>query len=264
MRSGPLTVVKGGIDRGRPKGGVRADVLYDLHNAFITEEFKIVPREGTRRAQVLPSGTVGLTYFEGEFHVFSHEYVDLSTAPGYVLDVLLHPFNPDAELTEIHFAEPFLGSLYVVAEFTDNYGETSIYHFWLQEAEEWQPDTEYSANEFVTPTTPNGYVYRATRLTAPYPAWTPGAPRTAGNGSSIEPSIIEPTVYNEYYYVCIDTEGDNPSSGTVEPIWPTNTGQTIVENSDGFSTSSPDDANPPAPPANNQPQGSTDDRYSNI
>ena len=260
-RNAPLTVVKGGIDRGRPKGGVRADVLYDLVNAYVTEEFKIKQRDGTVRIADLPAGTVGLTAFDGLFHVFASEDIDLTGFDEFQLNILLHPFDQTAELTEIHFAEPFLGALYVVAEFINPYNETSIYHYWLQPGETWAECTEYSANQFVTPTTPNGYVYSASRLTTPYPAWTAGAPRTAGNGSSIEPSIIEPTVYNEYYYTAIDTQGDNPTSGSTEPVWPTSSGETIVENTDGFAASSPNSGSPPTPPAANTPQESTTERY---
>lgn len=176
---------------------------------------------------------------------------------GYQLDVLLHPFDPDAELVEIHFAEPILGALYVVAEFDDG----QVYHYWLQPGETWEADTEYSLYEFVTPTAPNGYVYSANRLSSSYPAWAPGVTRTAGNGSSIEPSIIEPTVYNEYYYTCIATEGDPARSGTVEPIWPLHTGETIVENTDGFQAQNPNAVTPPSLPSPNTPQSSTTDRY---
>lgn len=263
MRAAPLTVLKGGIDRGRPKGGVRADVLYDLVNGYITEEFKARARPGTVRTASLPEGTKGLTAFNGKFHVFASDDVTLGTGfEDFELNILLHPVDQNAVLQEIHFAEPFLGALYVVAEFINAYNETSTFHYWLQPGEEWEACTEYSANEFVTPTSPNGYVYRATRLGAPYPSWTPGAPRTEGNGSSVAPDIIEPTVYNEYYYTVIATSGDSPTSGTVEPIWPTESGATIVENSDGFASPDANDGSPPTPPSTNIPQGSTTERYS--
>lgn len=263
MRAAPLTVLKGGIDRGRPKGGVRADVLFDLVNAHLTEEFKVQPRAGTVRVSNLPAGTVGLTAFEDKFHVFTSDG-DYSLPTGYEdfqVNILLHPFDQNAVLEEIHYAEPFLGALYVIAEFVNAYNETSVFHYWLQPGEPWEACTEYVANQFVTPTTPNGYVYRATRLNAPYPSWTPGTPRTTGNGSSIEPSIIEPTVYNDFYYVTIATQGDSPTSGTVEPVWPTESGATIIENSDGFTSTNANDGSPPVPPAPNTPQGSTTERY---
>lgn len=387
MRNAQLTAIRDGINRLRPKGGARADSLYDLVNAYVTAERTVVGRPGTRRGTVDVSGTVGLVAFENALHVFSSSYIDIATlittvtvgasgtihgwwgdfaigsadpdppndngalldgiyvdtnptpdrlyftgvdsgdvlaalqayptirveysggtidfdtadlttpdpasaafsatdypeittlwaaadvgesyrvwfvapgageiADGYVLDILLHPLDSEAELTRIHYAAPFLGHLYVVAEFDDG----QIYHYWLQAGTAWEADTEIAANEFRTPTTPNGYVYRAVRLGQPYPAWTPGAPRTEGNGSSIEPSIIEPTTYNEYYYTAIETQGDNPASGTTEPPWPTETGATIVESTDGFSFPNADAANPPTPPEANTPQSSTTDRY---
>jgi hypothetical protein len=175
----------------------------------------------------------------------------------FCVNVLLHPTDPSASLSKIHFAAPFQGSLYVVAEFDDG----GIYHYWLQEADAWEADTEYSANEFVRPTTDNYFVYRARRFGNAYPAWAPGVSRTAGNGSGIEPSRIEPTVYNEYYYEVVDTDGDNPRSGTVEPDWPTNSGERIIENADGTEAADPNEVTPPAPPEPNQPQPASLQKY---
>lgn len=253
-RTVPLTIVKGGIDRLRPKGGARADSLFDMVNCHVTAEGTVVVRPGTRRLANLPVGTVGLVAFDSFYHVFSHQFVSLAGFASFRLDILLHPFSPTATLVEIHYAAPFMGALYVVAEFNDG----QIYHYWLQNADPWQASHEYSANVFVTPTVPNGYVYIGTRLTAPYPSWTPGAPRTLGPPAS----IIEPTVYNEYYYTAIELQGDNPTSGTVEPVWPLATGATIVENSDGFPAQTPNAGNPPTPPAPTTPQPTTTDRYS--
>jgi len=262
-RRAPLTVVKAGIDRLRTRAGARADTLYDLVNAVIDAEYNIGPRPGSSRIAQLPTGTVGLCAFDGKYHVFADHEVDLTGFDDFELDILLHPFDPTAELTTIHFAQPFLGALYVVAEFTS--GSTtvtqSIYHYWLQPGEEWEANTEYSYNQFVTPTTPNGFVYSASRLGLAYPAWAPGVPRTAGNGSSIEPSIIEPTTYNEFFYECIETSGDNPLSGSSEPNWPTSTGATIVENTDGSPVQTANDVTPPAPPPTSTPQASTVERY---
>lgn len=180
-----------------------------------------------------------------------------SVPDGYAIDILLHPLEPSAELTDIHFAKPFLGALYVVAEFDT--GE--IFDYWLQSADEWDSITEYSANEFAVPSTVNGFVYRATRYGSAYPAWSPGVLRTVGNGSSVEPSRIEPTVYNEYYYEAVDTDGDNPRSGSIEPTWPTNDGEEIIENTDGTTPATPNAANPPAPPDANTPQTVTQQKY---
>lgn len=178
-------------------------------------------------------------------------------SPCIELDILLHPADPAAAVSEIHFAAPFLGALYVVAEFDS--GE--IFDYWLQNADAWEAAEEYSVNELVVPNTSNGLAYRATRAGTGYPAWRPGVARTAGNGSSIDPDVIEPTVYNEYYYTATDTGGDNPRSGSAEPTWPTNNGEAIIENTDGFEAVTPEAVAPPTPPSNNTPQSSTTERY---
>lgn len=252
QRTVPLTAIKQGIDRLRPKAGSRADSLYDLVNGFVTAERTVQVRPGTRRVANLTAGTKGLVAFNSLYYVFATTSIDLSAFPLFRLIILLHPFDPAATLTKIHYAAPFLGALYVTAGYSDG----KIYHFWLQAAVPWQASHEYSANVFVTPTTPNGYVYIGTRLSAPFPAWTAGAPRTLGPPAS----VIEPTTYNEYYYTAIAVAGTNPSSGGVEPDWPLATGATIVESTDGFNATTNNDANPPASPAPT-PQASTTDRY---
>jgi hypothetical protein len=252
-RTAQLTVIKDGINRLRPKGGARADSLYELTNAFVTAERTVVNRPGTRRLANLPAGTVGLVAFQELYHVFASAGVSLAAFPEFRLDILLHPFDQQAVLTEIHYASPFLGALYVVAEFDD----AQIYHYWLQAGTPWTATTEIAANEFRTPTVPNGYVYRALRLGAPYPAWTPARPVTAAPPAT----IVEPTTYNEYFFTADATQGTNPTTSSVEPEWPTETGAQITESSDGFTFTDPNAANPPAPPAPTTPQASTTDRY---
>jgi hypothetical protein len=247
MRPVPLTAQKDGINRLLMKGGARADSLIDLLNGYVNAERKIVVRPGTRRIATV-TDTVGLVAFQGSYYVFATTLVTVPS--GFVLSILLHPTNPDAVLTKIHYATPFLGALYVVAQFNDG----GIYHYWLQEGTPWTADTEIAANEFRTPTVENGYVYRAVRFGDPYQAWAPSVPRAVAD-------IIEPTTYNEYYYTVIAAEGDNPRSAIVEPIWPTNTGETIVENADDTEPAENTSVNPPSPPSPNQPQASTTDRY---
>jgi hypothetical protein len=243
MRSAPLTVIKGGIDRERPKGGARADTMYDLLNARVTREFNVVPREGTVRIANLPPGTVGLTAFNGKFNVFASTSVDLTAFPEFRLNILTHPTDPAATVTKIHFAEPFMGALYIVAEFSDG----SIHHFWMQEGMPWEANTEYAVNTFVRATPDTGVVFRATRLGAGYPAWTPGAARALADR-------IEPTVYNDFFYEVVEVSGDNPRSGSIEPPWPLITGTRIVESTDGLLPQAPPDATPPQPPKPTEPQ----------
>ncbi len=253
MRSVPLTMLQGGINRLRSRGGAKAETLYDLVNAYLDDDGNAVPRPGTRRVAQLPDGTVGLRAWRGQLLVFATDFVDLSGFELIDLVILKYP-EPDGEepadiaLKEIHFAEPFLGALYVVAEFDDGL----VQHYWLQEGSTWNADTEYSANQIVRPTVFEGLVYRATRLGDPYPAWIPGAPRTVGD-------FIEPTEYNEFFYELIDAVGGSPSSGPVEPQWPTSSGATVIEHRNQVDPAS--DPTPPSPPSPNQPSAEVIDRY---
>lgn len=139
-------------------------------------------------------------------------------------------------LERIRFAEAFMGALYVAAEFSDG----NVYHYWLQQGQQWKPGTVYKAGDIVYPPTPNGFVYKATRLGSPNPTWAPSALRFDGSGAEPQ-SVVEPTVYNDFYYRCVATSGVSPSSGTEEPTWPTEDGATVIE-----STDNPPDVTTPA------------------
>lgn len=229
MRSAPLTTIKGGINRLRTKGGARADTLYDLVNGYLTEANKPVARPGTQRIATLDSQTKGLRAFGESLHVFSHQQV--LVPDGFTLNILVHPDTIESgevyPIRTIHFAEPMMGALYVVAEFEGG----DVYHYWLQSGAEWTAETIFNIGDLVHPTTPNGFVYRAERTTAANPVWAAGVPRYDGT-TGYEQSVIEPTVYNGFYYVCILAQGDNPRSGETEPTWPTEEGATIVESAD--------------------------------
>lgn len=217
-----LTVLKGGINRIRTKGGARADSLYNLLNAHLTDEGTVVSRPGSLREYTLP-GTKGLTSYQGALNTFAAEVV--SVPVGVTLHVLVHPEQDPGEdtiqLKRIHFAEPFLGYLYVVAEFEDD----SVWHYWLQGGTEWAASTVYREGDIVTPTTPNGLAYRATRIDAPRPVWRAGTPRALNDA-------IEPTEPNGYYYTVVDVTGPTPASGSTEPEWPTSDGAQITESTD--------------------------------
>lgn len=248
MRPIPLTVLKGGINRLRTKGGVRADSLYDLLNGHLTDAGTVKARPGTIRIASLPSDTKGLCGFQDAFHVFNHEIVTVPA--GFVLHVLASPNSiPGAviKLAKIHFAAPFLGFLYVVAEFADG----TVFHYWLSSSGPWQANTAYRNGDIVEPTTPNGLAYQAVRISSPYPSWAPNILRTDGD-------IVEPTVYNDFFYTVVSTLGDNPHSGSTEPLWPTTSGTQVTEDSNGLLDT--------APPTVTQPPVSTvpsevSDRY---
>jgi hypothetical protein len=184
--------------------------------------------------------------FAGALHVFAIEEVDVPA--GFVLHVISHPTDPTSPIREIHYAQPFMGFPYVVAEFEN--GDT--FHFWLQSGAVWQADHIYKLGDIVAPSVANGFAFQATRLTAPNIAWAPDVQRTVGD-------IIEPTVYNDFFYTVVDTLGDNPRSGTTEPIWPTEDGAQISEDADGNTDATP--TNTPQPDVNATPNPATNDRY---
>jgi hypothetical protein len=255
-----LTTVRSGINRLRVRGGARPDTLYDLLNGYATEAGTVKVRPGTERIATLDPLTRGLCAFNGELHTFCHTVV--AVPAGFTLNVLTHPDPPSAEygypgyglyedgvpIKTIHFSEPFLGGLYVAAEFE----EGSVYHYWLRPGIAWAADTQYDLGDHVVPSTPNGFVYRAFRYGDPNPVWQPEEPRADGQ-SYEEQSVVEPTTYNGFYYVCIEVIGDNPRSGTVEPTWPTFDGGTVFERTDTGQPSSATIDSLPVPPAGGPP-----------
>ena len=256
-----LTVIKGGITRLRTKGAALKDSLYDLVNGYVTAQKTVQVRPGTFRRAVL-TGTKGLVAFDDSRHVFGSESV---TVPdGYTLHVLAHPEGPDGNgepipIKQIHFAEPMMGYLYVVAEFEDVSGFEptmgNIFHYWIQQGEIWTGLTVYSLGDIAAPSVANGLQYKATRLTNPNPQWAASVARSIGD-------IVEPTVFNNFYYVVVDTEGDNPVSGPTEPTWPTEEGARVYEDSLGAYDGLVTVADQPNP--DYTVQQSTKDRYKNI
>lgn len=209
MRTVNLTSAKGGINRLRVKGGVSTEVLFDLHNGYVTAARTCKSRPGSVVDTTLPPGTKGLCAFNGGLVVFATAPVEIAD-PRYSCEVIFHPTDQALGLKEIHFASPFLGYLYVVAEFEDG----SVFHYWMQRGEAWKPDTVYREGAIVEPTQRNGVAYRARRIGPPNPLWAPDVEREIGDR-------VEPTSANGYYYEAInllapdtedpvDTGGDTP------------------------------------------------------
>lgn len=238
MRPVNLTTIKGGLNRLRTKGAALNDSLYELLNGYVTTEKTVQVRPGTALDHTLPAGTSGLVAFGGLLHVFSSADVPGLDTSVFKLHVLREPGG--SALTKIHFAEPFLGALYVAAEFDTDV----IYHFWLPDASDWQANTVYDANQLVQPTTANSFVYRATRLGAPFPQWTADTPRQVGDK-------IEPTTYNGLYFEVISVVGTNPRSGTIEPNFDVAVGALVTETVD--TTTTPADPTPLPRPVDNDP-----------
>lgn len=142
--------------------------------------------------------------------------------------------NTIIPLKEIHFAAPYLGGLYVVAEFSPDsaiaaqYG--SVFHYWVQSSavgdntNAWEANTDYVSGNIVIPTNANGLTYVATRRNSPAPVWSANTAEVVGN-------VVEPTVANGFQYAVTAVEGASPTTGASEPLWPTSDGAIVNENS---------------------------------
>ncbi len=216
MRATYLSAVKAGITRLRDKGGASEDALFDLVNGYVTAARTIKMRQAAHIAMSLPPGTIGLTSFKGAFVAYADEVVP--PGPGYSVVVLKHPSNGSATLQEIHYALPYLGFLYVAAQFSDG----STYHYWLEEGDPWAAGTTYLPDALVSPTVANGLAYRLVETGGGHPAWEAYATRAVGN-------IVLPTTGNGFQYTVTSVSGANARSGDTEPTWPATAGGTVNE-----------------------------------
>jgi hypothetical protein len=219
MQPYPLTVMQGGINRLRVKGAARANMLYDLVNAYVTNAGSIAPREGTAIAATLTSESIGLMAMDGIFNVFSTTFIDVPS--GYADNVLINPNNTADTLVLIWFAKPFLGFPFVVAQFASG----AIVSYWLQSNGSWEPDTVYFTGSIVTPDTPNGLAYLAVRDMPQNPLW-------AANTITSQGTIVEPTEYTGYAYRAVTVSsapGTAAYTGQTEPDWPTTSGGIVQE-----------------------------------
>lgn len=218
-----LNTAKGGINRLRVKGGANPSTLYDLVDGYIDQAGVVQQRPGTaNRADLPPSATKGMCAYDGKLVVFSHvPRVMPSSSPVTECEVLKHPSEPDLPLKEIHFAGPFLGYLYVAAEFENGH----VFHYWLQRGSTWQPGKIYLPGALVIPSGPNGIAYQLDSGTETIAAWVKNVARQLGN-------VVVPTVDNGYKYTVTDAFGPAPRSGAIEPNWPVSPGATVFEDSD--------------------------------
>lgn len=229
MRAVTFSRWQQGISRLREKGGAQPEALYDLENGYVAIDGSIRSRPGTEEVVQLPTGTKGLCAFEGKLVVFSHQAQSIpASTPQVTCEVVVHPSSPGTALREIHFAGPFLGHLYVVAEFADGL----VRHYWLRRSSTWKAAKPYKLGDLVQPSVPNGFVYRAHRLNPPKVTWAPDVARAVDDR-------IEPTEHNGFEYLCVQTLGSNPRSGSVEPEWPTTEGATAVEDTSAGVTPPP-------------------------
>ena len=252
MRPFTLTAPKTGISRLRTKGGARPDSMFDLVNAQFNAAREFIPRPGSLIYDEIGTSvpTKGLAFFRGRYHVFAVSYSAVTSTNGdTVLHVLPHPLNGQVgapALKEIHLAEPFLGYLFIVAEFANG----DVYYFWLTEGDDggvaWEANKVYALGDVVRPTSPNGFYYRATRLTPPGSIWEAGKAYQVGD-------VVEPSEYNGFEYEAVDVAGTNPRSGATEPEWIADDGALVYDDADtspagGGSQSGGSGAVPPAVP----------------
>lgn len=233
-----LSTQKGGISRLREKGGASAETLYDLQNAYVTTAKTIKQRPGRTSFLTLNQGTVGLESFDGHFYVFASTFIAQSD-PRVTCIVLRHPTNGALKLSKIHFAQPFLGRFYVVAEFSNG----DIRHYWVTNAAVWAANTIYGYLQKVSPSVPNGFVFEASN-TDSTPLWTGGETIVVSNQR-------QPTTYNGFKFQAITVTGTAPvKTSTLEPTWPTTEGATVIEYSYGGTTptTTPGSPSPTYPP----------------
>ena len=219
MRAYPLTVLAGGINRLRVKGGAAANQLYDLQNAYITNAGSIDPREGTiRTATLATTNSVGLMAANGNFNIFSSQYSTAALPSGYVLNVLSDPNLVTATPVKIWFAKPFMGFPYVVAQFNNG----DIWHYWLQNNGTWTSTTDYTSASIVLPPVVNGLAYQGVRDFPSQPNWTANTTITSG-------SYVEPNTATGFAYQAIAVAGNPVHTGAAEPVWPTIAGGIVQE-----------------------------------
>ena len=219
MRAYPLTVMNGGINRLRVKGGASAKQLYDLQNAYITNAGSIDPREGTiLTASLSTTNTVGLMANDGQFNIFSSQFSSAGLPPGYVLTVLSDPNNTSASPVKIWFAKPFMGFPYVVAQFNNG----DIWHYWLQNNGTWTSTTDYTSASIVLPIVLNGLAYQGVRDFPSQPLWTAETTITSA-------SYVEPNTPTGFAYQAVAVAGNPVHTGAVEPVWPAVAGGIVQE-----------------------------------
>ncbi len=207
-----------GLNVMRLKGGANPNTLKTLTNGYVTAAGTVRMRPAMIYQITIPNDCRGLVSFQGALQSFCARYV--GTVGSVTVNTLRHPDPSQSALTlkTIHFAAPFLGYLYVAAEFSNG----DVFHYWLQPASTWAPSTTYMLNAGVQPTSPQGLTFDATYGGPPITVWAPNVPRAVGD-------IVVPTVANGFKYQVTQVIGSNPVSGTTEPTWPTTAGATVME-----------------------------------
>lgn len=207
-----------GINLMRAKGGASPSSLFDLKNGWVTSKRTIKARPGSVNEVTFPADTIGVVGFENKFHTFTHLPYVGTLNPRVVVNVLRHPTGSSSPLARIHRAFPFLGRMYVVAEFADGV----VKHYWIEAPAAWGASTTYGFGSVVQPTTVSGFYYEI-KTASTGTAWQ-------ANTEVIVGTIRYPTVANGFRYVATAVTGTAPiRTGNTEPTWPTVAGGTVVE-----------------------------------
>lgn len=238
MRTITLNTAAAGMTRLRNKGGANPETLFELTDAYVTASRSIKPRPAMVYKTKLPSASKGYAVYNGVRYTFAAR--SASNPGSATVLILVHP-NPAfaGTISKIHFAHPFMGYLYVVAEFSDS----NVYHYWLQRPSPWFANTVYDANAIVEPTTPNGLYFKAIIENPPL-SWQP-------NHQYATNDTVQPTTYNKYGYTATNLTPSSPApSGGTEPAWIAKEDALILESSAGgaATTDPPTTDLPPTPP----------------
>lgn len=273
-------------------GGIGALTGGALPNGAIVKALYSNDTGGNKTPVLVISGTQTQTYFgtlqftDGNTHLVVNlatsaaTTFDTTTYPGYTVwrwlnggqlqsgtVGLLSVPSPATTyipipIKEINFSAPYLGGIYVSATFVVSdpavlaqWGDT--FHFWIQSStgsdtsNTWKKDTDYVIGDVVIPTVLNGLTYIAGRRYPANPVW-------AANVAEIVGNIVEPTSPNSFQYTATAVLGAKPSTGTVEPTWPTGDGSVVLENS----SIANDQTITRVDPASNTPTPAVPSRYS--
>lgn len=214
----PLGQQVDGINLMRQKGGASPKALFDLKNGWVTSQRTIKARPGSALELTFPAGTVGVIGFENKFHTFSHAATAAPADPRVVVNILKHPTGGVAALSKVHRKFPYLGRLYVVAEFTDGV----VQHYWIEAPAAWQASKVYAYAAAVQPVVQTGMYYEMLTKDVT-PAWQANTEVTVG-------AKRQPRTANGFRYTATAVTGTAPiRTGNTEPAWPTTEGATVVE-----------------------------------
>lgn len=115
-----------GLDSRKGKSVADANRMRVLTNAYVTTGRAIRKRPGLTAVAELEAGTVGLRAGGGVLNTFYGVTPVAHANPLFLANKIAHP-TPTHEATKIHYADMFLGFLYVSAEYDDG----SIKHHYL-------------------------------------------------------------------------------------------------------------------------------------